>query len=73
MIKIVYITEKGKNLAKKIENILKYYKYPSSTYHLKDFQIEGKEKGFIFIMAVGIVIRRYIEAIKEDKTKDPFL
>ena len=73
MIKIIYITEKGKNLAKKIENILKYYRYPFSTYHLKDFQIEGKEKGFIFIMAVGIVIRKYIEKIKDDKTKDPFV
>ena len=73
MIKIVYITEKGRNSARKIENILKYYRYLSSTYHLKDFQIEGKEKGFIFIMAVGIVIRRYIETIKDDKTRDPFV
>ncbi|GBF36758.1 cobalt-precorrin 5A hydrolase [Methanofervidicoccus abyssi] len=73
MIKIVYITEKGKNIARKIEDILKYYRYSSSTCHLKDLQIEGVEKGFIFIMAVGIVIRKCIDKIKNDKTRDPFV
>ena len=73
MIKIVYITERGRKLANRIRDILSYYRYPSSIYHLRDFQIEGGERGFIFIMAVGIVIRRFIGEIKEDKRRDPFV
>ena len=73
MIKVVYITERGRRLASKIGDILNYYRYPFSIYHLRDFEIEGGERGFIFIMAVGIVIRKYIEEIKGDKRRDPFV
>ncbi|HIP84844.1 MAG TPA: hypothetical protein EYH15_05085 [Methanothermococcus okinawensis] len=73
MIKIVYITERGRHLAYRIGAILEYYRYLYSICHIRDFQIEGDERGFIFIMALGIVVRKFIEEIKEDKTKDPFV
>ncbi|MBW9220991.1 cobalamin biosynthesis protein [Methanothermococcus sp. SCGC AD-155-M21] len=73
MIKIIYITENGSKLAHKIKNILKYYLYDCCICNLKEFTIEGREKGFIFIMATGIVIRKYIDKIKRDKREDPFV
>lgn len=75
MINIIYITEKGKNLSKKIENILNYYHYSFKTYHIKGFNIEKNSNitGFIFIGAIGIVLRKYIPSIINDKLKDPFI
>lgn len=73
MIKIVYITKNGEILANKIKNILDYCFYDNEVYHSKNLTINGNEKGFIFIMATGIVLRKYIDKIKNDKTKDPFV
>ncbi|AEH06006.1 cobalamin biosynthesis protein [Methanothermococcus okinawensis] len=73
MIKIVYITKKGEILANNIKHILDYYFYDNRIYHSKDLTIDGNEKGFIFIMATGIVLRKYIDKIKKDKTKDAFV
>ncbi len=72
-IKITYITKNGEILAHKIENILNNYYYDNNVCHYKDLSIEGNEKGFIFIMATGIVLRKYIDKIKHDKTKDAFV
>ena len=75
MIKIIYITENGKILANKIKNILDYYFYDNNIFTTKNLEIEGNEKGFIFIMASGIVLRKYLDQIKinNDKTKDGFV
>ncbi len=73
MIKIVYITKNGEILANKIKNILDYCFYDNEVYHSRDLTINGNENGFIFIMAAGIVLRKYIDKIKNDKTKDPFV
>ncbi|WP_421077515.1 cobalamin biosynthesis protein [Methanothermococcus sp. Ax23] len=73
MIKIVYITKNGEILANKIKCILDYYFYDNGIYHSRDLIIDGNEKGFIFIMATGIVLRKYIDKIKKDKTKDAFV
>ncbi len=73
MIKIVYITKNGEILANKIKRILDYYFYDNAIYHSRNLTIEGSEKGFIFIMATGIVLRKYIDKIKNDKTKDAFV
>jgi cobalt-precorrin 5A hydrolase len=73
MIKIAHITKNGELLANKIKGILDYYCYENNIYHIKNFEIEKNEEGFIFIMATGIVLRKYIDKIKDDKTKDPFV
>ncbi|WP_423791989.1 cobalamin biosynthesis protein [Methanocaldococcus indicus] len=71
MIKIIYIVDD--NLAKKIKEILEFFNYPSEIFNIKEFEIEGNEEGFIFISAIGIVIRKYIDKIKKDKFTDPFV
>lgn len=73
MIKIGYITKNGEILANNIKRILDYYYYDNNIYHSKNLTIDGNEKGFIFIMATGIVLRKYIDKIKKDKTKDAFV
>ena len=73
MIKIIYITKNGEILANKIKCILDCYFYDNNVYHSRDLTIDGNEKGFIFIMATGIVLRKYIDKIKKDKTKDAFV
>ncbi|WP_292460250.1 cobalt-precorrin 5A hydrolase [Methanothermococcus sp.] len=73
MIKIAYITKNGEILANKIKHILDYYFYDNEIYHSRDLTTDGNEKGFIFIMATGIVLRKYIDKIKKDKTKDAFV
>ncbi|MCS3900625.1 cobalamin biosynthesis protein [Methanococcus voltae] len=77
MIKIVYITKKGELIGEKIKKVFNYYKYDCSLESSKEFKPLGTEKGFIFIMATGITLRKYIlgelnEFIK-DKTQDPFV
>ena len=73
MIKIVYITRKGEYIAKQIKDVLDYFYYESRVEHIKDFEIEGDEEGFIFLMATGIVLRKFLDKIKHDKFKDPFV
>ena len=73
MIKIVYITKRGEEIAKQIKDVLDYFYYESRVEHIKDFEINGDEEGFIFIMATGIVLRRFLDKIKHDKFKDPFV
>ena len=73
MIKIVYITKRGEGIAKQIKDVLDYFYYESRVEHIKDFEINGNEEGFIFIMATGIVLRRFLDKIKHDKFKDPFV
>ena len=74
MIKITYITKNGEIISNKIKNILNKYYYNCEICHIKDLEINNNEKGFIFIMASGIVLRKYIDKIKiKDKTKDPFV
>ncbi|AIJ05551.1 cobalamin biosynthesis protein [Methanocaldococcus bathoardescens] len=73
MIKIVYITKRGKEVAKQIKEVLDYYFYDNKVEHIKDFKIEKNEDGFIFIMATGIVLRKFLDKIKNDKFKDPFV
>ncbi|MCS3921527.1 cobalt-precorrin 5A hydrolase [Methanococcus voltae PS] len=77
MIKILYITKNGKVIGEKIKKVLEFYKYDCLLEYSKEFKPQGDEKGFIFIMATGITLRKYIlgelkEYIK-DKTKDPFV
>ncbi|ACV24630.1 cobalt-precorrin 5A hydrolase [Methanocaldococcus fervens] len=73
MIKIVYITKRGKRIAEEIKEVLDYYFYDNQVVHIKDFKIEGNEEGFIFIMATGIVLRKFLNKIMNDKFKDPFV
>jgi len=73
MIKIVYITKTAENLAKDVKSIFDYYFYESEIFNISNFKIEGNETGFIFIMASGIVLRKFIDEIKDDKLKDPFV
>ncbi|ADC69456.1 cobalamin (vitamin B12) biosynthesis CbiG protein [Methanocaldococcus sp. FS406-22] len=73
MIKIVYVTKGGKRIAEEIKHVLDYYHYDNRVEHIKDFRIEGIEKGFIFIMATGIILRKFLDKIKHDKFKDPFV
>ncbi|MEO2117188.1 MAG: hypothetical protein ABGW92_02110, partial [Methanocaldococcus sp.] len=73
MIKVVYITKKGEIIANQIKDILDYFCYNNKVEHIKDFKINGDEDGFIFIMATGIVLRKFLDKIKEDKFKDPFV
>ncbi|AEF96209.1 cobalt-precorrin 5A hydrolase [Methanotorris igneus] len=73
MIKVVYITKRGETLASKIKKILDWYYYESEVIHSKNFKITGNERGFIFIMAMGIVLRKFIDEIKNDKMKDAFV
>ncbi|MBA2861561.1 cobalt-precorrin 5A hydrolase [Methanococcus maripaludis] len=73
MIKIVYITENAKKLANDVKSVFDYYFYDNEVFNIKDFEITGNETGFIFIMASGIVLRKYITEIQNDKLKDPFV
>ncbi|XRP96665.1 cobalt-precorrin 5A hydrolase [Methanocaldococcus sp. 16A] len=73
MIKIVYITKGGKQIAEQIKEVLDYFYYGNKIEHIKDFKINGDEDGFIFIMATGIVLRKFLDKIKNDKFKDPFV
>ncbi|ENN95747.1 cobalamin (vitamin B12) biosynthesis CbiG protein [Methanocaldococcus villosus KIN24-T80] len=73
MIKIIYITESGKKLAEKIKCILDHYKYNSKIFHIKNFSIDEGDEGYIFISAIGIVLRKYIDKIKNDKFTDSFV
>jgi cobalt-precorrin 5A hydrolase len=73
MIKIVYVTKEGKKIAEEIKYVLDYFYYDNRVEHIKDFRIEGIEKGFIFIMATGIILRKFLDKIKHDKFKDPFV
>lgn len=73
MIKIVYITKRGKKIAEEIKDVLDYYHYDNKVEPIKDFKIERNEGGFIFIMATGIVLRKFLDEIKNDKFKDPFV
>ncbi|CAB3289058.1 putative cobalt-precorrin-5A hydrolase [Methanocaldococcus lauensis] len=73
MIKIVYITNSGKKIAEGIKRVLDYYLYESEIFPIKNFKISGDEDGFIFIMATGIVLRKFLDKIKNDKFKDPFV
>ncbi|XRO74624.1 cobalt-precorrin 5A hydrolase [Methanocaldococcus sp. 28A] len=73
MIKIVYITKRGQQIAEQIKEVLDYFYYENKVEHIKDFKINGDEDGFIFIMATGIVLRKFLDKIKNDKFKDPFV
>lgn len=73
MIKIVYITENAEKLAKDVKSVFDYYFYDNEVFNIKDFEITGNETGFVFIMASGIVLRKYIPEIQNDKLKDPFV
>ncbi|ABR54808.1 cobalamin (vitamin B12) biosynthesis CbiG protein [Methanococcus vannielii SB] len=73
MIKIVYLTKNAENLAENVKTILDYYLYDSKLVKLSDFKKDGNESGYIFIMASGIVLRKFIDEIKNDKLKDPFV
>ncbi|ACX72564.1 cobalamin (vitamin B12) biosynthesis CbiG protein [Methanocaldococcus vulcanius M7] len=73
MIKIIYITKSGKKISNEIENALKYYQYECKAINIKNFSLEREDEGFIFICAMGIVLRKYIDKIKKDKFKDPFV
>ncbi|XRO76915.1 cobalt-precorrin 5A hydrolase [Methanocaldococcus sp. 10A] len=73
MIKIVYITKRGKQIAEQIKEVLDYFYYENKVENIKDFKINGDEDGFIFIMATGIVLRKFLDKIKNDKFKDPFV
>ncbi|MCQ6254606.1 cobalt-precorrin 5A hydrolase [Methanocaldococcus sp.] len=73
MIKIVYITKRGKQISEQIKKVLDYFYYENKVENIKDFKINGDEKGFIFIMATGIVLRKFLDKIKNDKFKDPFV
>ncbi|EHP84066.1 cobalt-precorrin 5A hydrolase [Methanotorris formicicus] len=73
MIKVVYITKRGEILANKIKKILDYYYYESEVIYSKNFKISGSERGLIFIMAMGIVLRKFIDKIKNDKMTDAFV
>ena len=73
MIKIVYITENAKKLAKDVKSVFNYYFYDNEVFNIKDFEITGNETGFVFIMASGIVLRKYLSEIQNDKLKDPFV
>ncbi|WP_459201426.1 cobalt-precorrin 5A hydrolase [Methanococcus sp. CF] len=73
MIKIVYITENAEKLANDVKSVFNYYFYDNEVFNIKDFEITGNETGFVFIMASGIVLRKYIPEIQNDKLKDPFV
>ncbi len=70
MIKIIYIVDK--DIAEKIKKILDFFHYPSKIEHIKDFKLEN-DRGYIFIGATGIFLRKYINEIINDKYKDPFV
>ncbi len=73
MIKVVYITKKGEKIANQINDVLDYFYYDNKVEHIRNFKINGDEDGFIFIMATGIVLRKFLHKIKDDKFKDPFI
>ena len=73
MIKVGYITKKGEKIANQIKDVLDYFYYDNKVEHIGNFKINGDEDGFIFIMATGIVLRKFLYKIKNDKFKDPFI